>query len=641
MKTRNIHHTLFTLWILIPILILPVAVSAAVILTPTQGEILISGSTYKITWAASPADVSCKIDYSIGKHKKWETIVDRYPANESSYDWTVAIPLKNKSKCFLKITTYDANGRKCSINRSGPLSIEVVRLLEPNGQYPLRSESKKTIRWRTHQTQQQVDCVELAYSTNRGKVWNEIAVLDGNPGLYFWFVPEIIRRAARAKVRVTLKDENGNSIGRDQSDTFFKILKPTALKKTIFYNAKILTMEGDEALYGAICIKGNTIKSIGSNEAILAKANRNTNLVNLNGFTIIPGFIDPHTHLLNDAQWQGYSLDGVQWLALTNGVTGIGNIGDLPDQIEHYIEYADQGNMRLRTYHYLCYTDHCGNPCGDWYQNYVPKVEYAPNVWINGIKLFIERSVCPSIKPVFSDMLFGNLTGLGLAEWGDSQLFFTASQLADVIGNADADGYQVAIHAIGDLGVQTTLDAIDTALARSGNINRHMIFHNHFLRDEMVNRYVDSGILPIAEPARPGQAEYYVLYAGENNMKYFKRWKELLDSGAPLAGNSDWPYGSINPIRRIDRFVTNYVPAYPGRVDQPLPALDALKMMTIRSAYAMRCEDKTGSLAPGKLADLVVLSDNPLEIDPANMEDIQVLITMVGGWVEYWSDPAP
>ena len=84
--------------------------------------------------------------------------------------------------------------------------------------------------------------------------------------------------------------------------------------------------------------------------------------------------------------------------------------------------------------------------------------------------------------------------------------------------------------------------------------------------------------------------------------------------------------------------MNSYVPVYPDRMDQSLPVLEALKLMTIRAAYTMKCEDKMGSLKPGKSADLVILSDNPLEIDPANMEDIQVLMTMVDGWVEYWSE---
>ncbi len=633
-----IRPVLFALVLLVPFLIYPSSPSAATLLHMDRDEVLSSGSVYTITWTASPQEIVSKIEYSLHGFKRWKTIVDLYPTAELSYDWTVVVPADNLSKCFIRITTFDVHGKKVAVDVSNPFSIEVVRLLEPNGQYPIRSQSQKTIRWRTHQTLRPVASVRLSYSTNGGKMWYEIDTLSGNQEVYFWSVPKTVRNKKRAMVRVTLKDANGGVVGNDHSDATFEILTPKAPRKTIFYNAKIIPMEGDEVYDGAIYIKGNTIKAIGQNQEILARADKNTTLINLDGHTIIPGFIDPHTHLFNDAEWNGYPLNDVQWMALTNGVTGVGNIGDLPHQIEHYIDFANQGNMRIRSYHYLCYTDHCGNPCGDWYKDYLPQVEHAPNLWINGIKLFAERSVCPTIKPNFSDDLFNNLTPLGQSEWSDSVLFFSAPQMAEIIDIADTEGYQVAIHAIGDLGIQTTMDAIDMALNGSENIQRHMIFHNHFLDDNMVDQYAASGILAIVEPARPGQAEYYAGYVGKNNMKYFKRWKELIDLDVAVAGNSDWPYGSINPLRRLGQFVNSYVPVYPGRKDQALPVLEALKLQTIRAAYAMRNEDKTGSLNPGKLADIVVLSNNPLDTDPANMEDIKVMMTMVDGWVEYWNE---
>ncbi|MBT8350805.1 MAG: hypothetical protein KJO26_06175, partial [Deltaproteobacteria bacterium] len=401
MKTRIIGRAIFFLGLLGAIFVSPLTVSAATLITPRWGEVLASGSDYTITWTASEKDTTCKIEYSTRKREGWQTIVDQYPAKLLSYDWEVIAP-PNNTKCLLRITTYDARGRRRSVHRSSRFTIEVMRLLEPNGQYPLRTESKKTIRWVTHLTQKPVSSVQLDYFIYGGSSWKEIATLKGNPELYFWYVPESIKKARRSLVRVTLKDENGRRIGRDRSDRFFQILEPTAARKAIFYNAQIITMERDKVFNGAIFVNGNTIESLGSNKAILAQKDLNTHMVNMGGLTIIPGFIDPHTHLLNDAEWNGYSLDGVQWLALTNGVTGIGNIGDLPDQIENYIEYGNDGNMRLRSYHYLCYTDHCGIKCGNWYEKYLPKVEYAPNVWVNGIKLFVERSVCPTIFPAFS-----------------------------------------------------------------------------------------------------------------------------------------------------------------------------------------------------------------------------------------------
>ena len=107
-------------------------------------------------------------------------------------------------------------------------------------------------------------------------MWDEIETLSGNQEVYFWSVPKTVRNKKRALVRVTLKDANGDVVGNDHSDATFEILTPKAPKKTIFYNAKIIPMEGDEVYDGAIYIKGNTIKAIGQNQEILARADKNT-----------------------------------------------------------------------------------------------------------------------------------------------------------------------------------------------------------------------------------------------------------------------------------------------------------------------------------------------------------------------------
>jgi predicted amidohydrolase YtcJ len=70
-------------------------------------------------------------------------------------------------------------------------------------------------------------------------------------------------------------------------------------------------------------------------------------------------------------------------------------------------------------------------------------------------------------------------------------------------------------------------------------------------------------------------------------------------------------------------------------IDDLLTVEEALPLMTIESAYSVLRDDKIGSLKAGKLADLIILSDNPLEVDPDAIPDIQVLMTMVGGKVEH------
>ena len=64
---------------------------------------------------------------------------------------------------------------------------------------------------------------------------------------------------------------------------------------------------------------------------------------------------------------------------------------------------------------------------------------------------------------------------------------------------------------------------------------------------------------------------------------------------------------------------------------------EALRLMAIEAAYALSMEEKVGSLKPGRFADLIVLSANPITIDPDSLKDLEVLVTMVGGRVEHWA----
>ena len=84
----------------------------------------------------------------------------------------------------------------------------------------------------------------------------------------------------------------------------------------------------------------------------------------------------------------------------------------------------------------------------------------------------------------------------------------------------------------------------------------------------------------------------------------------------------------IHPITRDICYPPDWLAAESVSVEE------ALRMMTINAAYALFMEHKVGSLKPGKFADLIVLSENPLEVDPDSLPDIEVLVTMVGGKVE-------
>ena len=144
-------------------------------------------------------------------------------------------------------------------------------------------------------------------------------------------------------------------------------------QQIIFHNGLILTMDEDLPQAEAIAISGEKITAVGSDEEILAGRQPDTTVVDLQGRTLMPGFVDAHTHLFNDAeQYFDMSLSEVQQVALENGITTNGDLfvneGFLSD-IENFYE---KGQLRIRTNLYLVATDNCGREEGGWWRDFSP-----------------------------------------------------------------------------------------------------------------------------------------------------------------------------------------------------------------------------------------------------------------------------
>jgi predicted amidohydrolase YtcJ len=417
----------------------------------------------------------------------------------------------------------------------------------------------------------------------------------------------------------------------------------------------LLTTQDDSATAEAVLIEGDKIELVGTSAAILAMARPDTVLIDVGGRAVFPGFIDPHTHLFNENYSVGLPLNDAQQVALENGVTSVANMYTDPILLDQLIQYAQDGNMRIRCYLYLNYNHSCGGVFGTWYEAFAPGVEHAPRLWVNGVKIMVERSVCEGqgVRPVFSDALMSDFTPEGLALYADSQLHLSLDELTAVIQRADDYGYQVAIHAIGDLGIETSLLAIQAAIDGSGNGLRHMILHNYFIRDDMLDRYAADNIVALVEPTSPCHANSYVRRVGEPNRRLFKRWRDLADTGIHMGLNSDWPFlgvSSLDPMQKLYAVVTgkngidvfeSSEPCIPLIEGQTVSIQQGLRMMTVEAAYALHIEEKLGSLEAGKTADLVVLSDNPFDVAPDNIKTIRSVLTMVDGKIEFQSDEFP
>ena len=213
-----------------------------------------------------------------------------------------------------------------------------------------------------------------------------------------------------------------------------------------------------------------------------------------------------------------------------------------------------------------------------------------------------------------------------------------AAVLRQQILNAAASGWQVATHAIGDLAVDTVLSAYEEARrVAPQNRMRHRIEHIGLATDEQIKRLHDADVIPV--PQGRFLAEFghnYLAALGEERAQRLFRQRGFLDAGVELPGSSDCPIVNGSPILGLHALVNREIPG--GRVLNPAEQLtpaQALRAFTYGSAYADHQEHRKGSLTRGKLADFVVLSDDPLQISPERIGSIQVGATVVGGQLRH------
>jgi len=220
--------------------------------------------------------------------------------------------------------------------------------------------------------------------------------------------------------------------------------QPDAGELVLFYNGQIITMEADQPLAQALAVRGDRILAVGSNEAILALADRATHIIDLQGNTMMPGFVDAHTHIFNNSEFWGATPESVQQIGLSNGITTLGNLYSMPEFIAEMRALEAQGKLRIRTSLYMQYTTNCGEITDDWYKQYPQQLDPNRMLRILGVKIFADGGSC--LRPAISFEYADN--------GGHGDLFLTDEQLNQAVQEAHESGYQVAIHAQGDLAIE-------------------------------------------------------------------------------------------------------------------------------------------------------------------------------------------
>jgi predicted amidohydrolase YtcJ len=207
-------------------------------------------------------------------------------------------------------------------------------------------------------------------------------------------------------------------------------------------------------------------------------------------------------------------------------------------------------------------------------------------------------------------------------------------ELDDLIWRGHRLGWQMAVHAIGDHAIETVLDGVARAMDRLPRPDpRHRIEHCGVLRPDLIGRIRDLGVIPVSQP--PFITEFgdgFLHHLGRERAQLTYPLRSLIAAGIPVAGSSDSPVASYRPLAGIQAAVTErtadgdeYAPA------ERVSPLEAIRMYTSNAAYAAFDERSNGTIESGKLADLVVLGDNPLTVPPDAIASIPVVATIVGG----------
>ena len=213
---------------------------------------------------------------------------------------------------------------------------------------------------------------------------------------------------------------------------------------------------------------------------------------------------------------------------------------------------------------------------------------------------------------------------------------FTDAQLDTYFGQADGEGLQIHVHAIGDGAVRQMLDAIERLPDQADR--RPLAAHIELIDPVDVLRFAELGVYADFQPLwaypDPYIVDLTIPVIGEDRAPWLYPIGSMAASGATLVAGSDWDVSDMNPFAAMEVAVTRQDPDAPGDV---LYEEERVDLATILAAYtrdgarAVFAEDDLGTLTPGKLADLVVLDRDPFAIGSEELSEVKVLSTWVEG----------
>jgi len=220
-------------------------------------------------------------------------------------------------------------------------------------------------------------------------------------------------------------------------------------------------------------------------------------------------------------------------------------------------------------------------------------------------------------------------------------LLYEPEQLKKMVVDRDAAGFQIALHAIGDRANRVALDAFELARKVNNRRNtRHRIEHAQFVHRDDFSRFKELGVIASMQPCHVlNDLRWAPTILGPEREYEGYPWNSLRKAGALLAFGTDYAVEPLNPMRGLYASLTREFedggPEGGWLPGEKLGIAEAIRAYTWGSAYAEFEDHRKGTLAPGKFADLIVLSQDITHLPATEVLRTEVLLTLVGGKIVY------
>jgi predicted amidohydrolase YtcJ len=302
-------------------------------------------------------------------------------------------------------------------------------------------------------------------------------------------------------------------------------------------------------------------------------------------------------------------------VALRTGITSVHTLLDSPEQMIAYSRLRRRGKLPIRI-------------------TGMPPYSAVEALHAHGINTtFGDEWLNVGAAKFFSDGSLGAQTAWLAEPYADKPStrgirIYNPDDLKRKCADAQAKGFQIAIHAIGDQALRETLDAIEFALGSESNaFHRHRVEHASIAPPDCIERMARRGIIATLQPQFVTSDTWTGRRLGPARTPWAYPFRTMLSAGVPVTLSSDCP------VERLDAFaaIASAVGRHAWSPDETITAEQAIAAYCTGSAYAGHAERRVGSLEAGKLADFVVLSGDPTQLSAAEIAQLHAERVFIDG----------